>query len=67
MKVPAAAKYAGNVAEKTIYAAIRSGDLRAARIGAGRNVLTCDIWIDEWLQSSATPFEVRSMLREAGR
>jgi excisionase family DNA binding protein len=53
LKVPEAAKeWAGGVSPKTLYAAIRSGRLKAARIGAGRNVLLCEAFVDEWLQTS---------------
>ena len=49
LKVRQAAAYAGNLSERTVYTAIRSGKLRAARIGAGRNVVTSQEWIDTWL------------------
>ena len=51
-KVRMAAKYSG-LSTKTVYGAIRNGKLRAARIGAGRNVVTCRAWVDEWLTTSA--------------
>lgn len=54
MKVGAAAAYAGGVNPKTLYAAVQRGDLKAARIGAGRNVLFCEAWIDEWLGATAS-------------
>jgi predicted site-specific integrase-resolvase len=41
------------VSLQTIYAAARSGRLKVARIGAGRNWVTCDEWVDEWLRQSA--------------
>lgn len=49
----AAQDWAGNVNPKVLYAAVKAGKLKAARIGAGRNLLFCEPWIDEWLQSSA--------------
>ena len=52
-KIGAAAEYAGGLSVNTIYRAISRGDLRAARIGAGRNLLTCDRWLDEWLRDLA--------------
>ena len=53
-KVPAAAdEWAGGLSLKTLYAAIRTGRLKAARIGAGRNVLVCEAFIDEWLNRSS--------------
>jgi excisionase family DNA binding protein len=50
---PAAVAWAGGISDKAIYAAIRSGKLRAARYGAGRNYLLCKEWIDDWLVASA--------------
>lgn len=53
LKVPAAAKeWAGGVNPKTLYTAIRAGHLKAARIGAGRNVLLCEAYVDDWLKNS---------------
>ena len=53
-KVPAAARdWAGGISAKTVYAAIRKGQLRAAHIGTGRNVLVCQAYVDEWLHGSA--------------
>ena len=49
----AAREWAGNVAPKTLYRAVRDGRLKAARIGAGRNLLFCETWIDQWLQATA--------------
>jgi excisionase family DNA binding protein len=49
----AARDWAGGVSAKVLYAAVKSGKLRAARIGAGRNLLFSEQWIDEWLTSSA--------------
>jgi excisionase family DNA binding protein len=49
----AAREWAGGVSAKTLYAAIRRGNLKAARIGAGRNLLFCEQWVDEWLTASA--------------
>lgn len=55
LKVPEAAReWAGGVNAKTLYAAIRTGKLQAARIGAGRNLLVCESYVDEWLTASAT-------------
>ncbi len=53
MKVDAARKYAGGVGRKILYKAVASGQLRAARIGAGRSLLFSTTWIDEWLTTSA--------------
>ena len=54
MKVDDACRYAGGVSRKTLYAAVRAGCLRTAHIGAGRNMLFCAEWIDQWLRRSAT-------------
>jgi excisionase family DNA binding protein len=34
---------------KTIYRAVRSGQLRAARIGGRRELRFLESWIDQWL------------------
>jgi excisionase family DNA binding protein len=47
------------VSSKVIYNEIRAGRLRAARIGGKRNYRIHQTWIDEWLQQSAEPIEVR--------
>jgi excisionase family DNA binding protein len=52
IKAPEAAALAG-VSVKTIYRAVRDGHLRAARVGAGRNIRLCPAWIDEWLERSS--------------
>jgi excisionase family DNA binding protein len=52
IRIKDAAQYAGRVNQKTIYAAIRRGDLRVARIGVGRNVLTSREWVDAWLSGT---------------
>ena len=49
MKIGAACEYAAGVDPKTLYGAVKAGQLKAARIGAGRNLLFCELWIDEWL------------------
>jgi excisionase family DNA binding protein len=55
MKVDPARDYAGGVSRKTVYAAVAAGKLRAARVGAGRNLLFCEPWLDEWLAATAEP------------
>jgi hypothetical protein len=50
----AAEKWAGGVSPKLLWAEVRAGRLRAARIGAGRNLLFCEAWIDEWLTGRDT-------------
>ena len=52
-KVPAAATtWAGGVSPKLLYSAIKAGQLKAARIGAGRNLLLCEEFVDSWLRGS---------------
>lgn len=52
MKVDEACCYAGGVSRKTLYGAIRKGQLQAGRIGAGRNLVVSDVAIDRWLEDS---------------
>jgi hypothetical protein len=53
-KAPDAARdWAGGISPKALYAAVKAGKLKAARIGAGRNLLFCEQWCDEWLLASA--------------
>jgi excisionase family DNA binding protein len=42
---------------KTIYRAVRSGQLRAARIGGRRELRFLDSWIDHWLIGERTADE----------
>jgi excisionase family DNA binding protein len=51
---------------KLIYREIRAGRLRAARIGNRRDLRIHRGWIDEWLEASARPVEIRP-LREVRR
>ena len=44
---------------KLLYKERKAGRLRAARIGGRRDLRFLDVWIDEWLQASSTPVEVR--------
>lgn len=53
LKVDAACAYAGGLDRKTLYAAVRAGDLMVARVGTGRNILFADCWIDDWLSKGA--------------
>jgi len=61
MKIDDACRYAGGLSRKTLYAAVRAGRLRAAHVGAGRNLLFCAAWIDAWLQQSVVDAERRSV------
>lgn len=59
LKAREAAAYAGNISTKILYRAARTGTLRVARIGAGRNVLFSTVWLDEWLCRCAEPDDPR--------
>ncbi len=63
-KATKAAAYAGGISPKVLYSAVRAGKLRAAKIGAGRNLLFCEAFIDEWLRATVEPV-ARS--KETGR
>jgi hypothetical protein len=67
--IPHAAKIWGNacVGPKTAYQAARDGKLRVARIGAGRNMVTCREWFDEWLVSLADPGPAAVAAERVGR
>ena len=47
------------VGVKCIYAEVKAGRLRAARIGGRRELRFLDAWVDEWLERTAEPIEVR--------
>jgi excisionase family DNA binding protein len=48
------------VSRGMVYGAIKRGELRAARLGAGRRrLVTCAEWMNEWLTRAATPQEIR--------
>lgn len=44
---------------RVVYRAANSGALRAARIGGRRDLRIRPEWIDEWLDATAAPVEVR--------
>ena len=52
VKAGPACAYLGGISTKTLYAAVKRGDLKAARIGAGRNLLFCETWLDEFATES---------------
>jgi excisionase family DNA binding protein len=53
LKVRQAAEYAGGLSARTVYAAIKAGKLRAARIGAGRSIVVAQEWVDAWLAEAS--------------
>jgi len=57
MKAGLACAYLGGISAKTLYSAVKKGDLKAARIGAGRNLLFCEMWLDEFATESAAARE----------
>ena len=66
LKVPEAAiEWAGGVNPKIVYRAIRDGKCRAARVGCGRNLLVCEAFVNEWLETSARPVLVTPERRRA--
>ena len=63
----AAAECAGGVSPKLLYRAVRDGSLKAARIGAGRHLLFCEEWVNEWLVGSAGAHDLPSPSGHLGR
>ena len=57
MKAQPACAYLGGISANTLYAAVKRGDLRAARIGAGRNFLFCTDWLDEYAVKCAVGYD----------
>ena len=53
------------VGVKVIYSEIRSGRLKAARVGGRRAFRLLPAWIDSWLEETATPVEVSTFRRRA--
>ncbi len=54
-KAPNAARdWCGGISDKALYAAVKAGRLKAAKVGISgtRNLLFCEKWCDEWLIDS---------------
>lgn len=62
IKIDAACAYAGGLSRKTLYGAVARGELKAARVGYGRNIVFSEAFIDEWLASSARPHDAKTGL-----
>jgi excisionase family DNA binding protein len=48
--------------ERSIYNAVRSGKLRAARLGGRRELRFLPEWIDAWLVESSTPVVLNAVV-----
>ncbi len=53
LKAKDAAAHSGGIHPKLLYAAVQRGELRVARVGAGRNLLFSVEWLDAWLVERA--------------
>lgn len=58
LKLAGAAAHA-DVGRRQIYGAVRSGRLRAARVGGRSELRFRREWIDQWLESQAEPVEIK--------
>lgn len=52
---------------KTIYREVRSGRLRAARLGGRRELRVLPEWIDDWLLRQATPVDASATMSARSR
>ena len=67
MKVGLACEYLGGISAKTLYAATRRGECRAAKIGAGRNYLWCEEFLNEYATKKTEPAESSiALVRSSG-
>lgn len=56
----AAREWAGGLSTTALYDAVKTGHLKAARVGAsGRRLMFCEVWTTEWLVASSTRRPVR--------
>lgn len=42
------------LSKRMVYAAVERKELRASRIGTGRNLRTTEEWVNAWLSATAT-------------
>ena len=54
----AEARQVAKVGARLLYREIKAGRLRAARIGARRDLRIHVDWINEWLEAASTPVQV---------
>ena len=66
MKVAEAAAYA-RMSRRLLYDAVRRGRLRAARIGAGRNLVFRRDWINEYFEAAAETRDVIQIVASRAR
>jgi hypothetical protein len=59
MKIAAACEFMGGVNPKLVYAAVRDGKLRAAHVGAGRNLMFSDEWCTEYMRQTDEDYRNR--------
>jgi hypothetical protein len=53
-----AAVYLGNRGKRFIHREVKAGRLRAARLGGRGELVTCDAWLDEYVEQQAKPVVV---------
>jgi hypothetical protein len=54
---PAECARIAKVGPQMIYKAVRRKQLRAARVGGKREIRVLDIWLRQWLESTAEPID----------
>lgn len=52
------------VGVRLIYAEVRAGRLKAAKIGGRRELRFLAAWVDAWLEAYSTPVIVQSSFRQ---